>query len=296
MRIVVTGSSGQLGSFILDRTIERHEVVGLDLFPPKFAPHRGVWRQGDVRDAKLIRELLRGSDVVVHCAAQISVEESMADPLTDMDVNVRGTVELLQAAREQKVRRFVFVSSAAVYGDPIKVPIPESHPLAPLSFYGTSKVCAEQYVRTFGASLGLQTIVVRPFNFYSKRADPTNPYSGVIARFVKWARAGEPLLIQGDGEQTRDFIHASDVARMVVAACESDLSGAVLNCGSGKGTTVNELASIIVRASGRASRVEHVAPRLGDIKHSVADVSVARKSLGFKPELGLEDGLKTLFD
>jgi UDP-glucose 4-epimerase len=175
------------------------------------------------------------------------------------------------------------------------VPIAESHPLNPKSPYGASKMAAEQYCRVFAETRGLPYVVVRPFNFYSPRADPKSPYSGVITKFVEWAKRGEPLSVDGDGEQTRDFIHAEDVARLVLMVAKSNVSNATLNCGSGKGTSINELAKTVVKASGRKVEIKHVAPRVGDIRHSVSDMASAKRSLGFETEVTLAKGIKAFF-
>jgi len=168
--------------------------------------------------------------------------------------------------------------------------------LNPKSPYGASKMSAEQYCRVFAETKSLPYVVVRPFNFYSPRADPKSPYSGVITKFVEWAKRGEPLLIEGDGEQTRDFIHASDVARMVLLATKSKASNLTLNCGSGKGTSVNKLARTVVKASGKKVDIKHTAPRVGDIRHSASDMSSAKRSLGFEAKVSLEQGIGAFFE
>jgi len=295
MRVFVTGASGQLGSFLLDQLQDRHEVLGVDVVPSPFEAHRDVVEKGDVTDRVAMERLVAGADVVVHCAAQISVDWSNSHPTADMDINLGGTVSLLEAARKGKVRRFIFVSSAATYGDPVSLPIREDHPQNPLSFYGTSKLCSEAYVRTYGRLNGIEHAIVRPFNFYSTRADPKSSYSGVITRFVERAKEGRPLLIEGDGGQTRDFIHTSDVARMIVRLVESDVKNMTFNCGSGKETSILKLAETVINASGKDLGIEHVPPRRGDIRRSVADVSLATEKICFEARLGLDRGIAEFF-
>lgn len=295
MKLAITGASGQLGSYLMDLILEEHQAIGIDLRESPFPEHRPNIVRQDIRDQAAMREELRGFDVVVHCAAQVSVVNSINDPLNDLSMNVQGTISLLQAAAERGVSKFIYISSAAVYGDPVKVPIDEMHPLNPKSPYGASKMSAEQYCRVFAETKKLPYLVIRPFNFYSPRADPKSPYSGVITKFVEWAKTGQPLLVDGDGEQTRDFIHAEDVARMIISAAKSKVSNVTLNCGSGKGTTVNQLARTVVASSGKDLDIRHIAPRVGDIRHSVSDVSGTRRMLGFQPRITLGKGIQGFF-
>jgi UDP-glucose 4-epimerase len=295
MKITVTGASGQLGSFVLDELVDKHEVIGIDILPTLNEAHRDLVHRADIRTPRTMASWLKDVDAVIHCAAQVSVENSTKDPIGDLDTNVRGTVCMLQACKEMGVGKMVYISSAAVYGDPMHVPISESHPKQPKSFYGASKASAEDYVRVFTETKGLDHVIVRPFNFYSRRADPLSPYSGVITKFVQMASSKRPLTVEGDGEQTRDFIHASDVAAMVCKVTCSDVKNQTFNCGSGRGTSINELAKAVLRASPNQVDIVHVAPRIGDIRHSVAEVSMARKMLDFEPKMSLDQGMASLF-
>lgn len=290
MRVVVTGGSGQLGSLVMDEIATRYEAVSVDLRPPS-SGHRSRHIRGDVRDLDLMRAACRGADAVVHLAAQVSVVRSTEDPVYDMDVNLGGTVNMLNAAVEEDVSLFLYVSTAAVYGDPVSLPVTEDHPTLPLSFYGASKLSAEHYVRTFKESRGLDHIIVRPFNMYSSRADPSSPYSGVITSFVENAKTGRPLVIDGDGEQTRDFIHARDVVSMIIMCLESDVRNVTMNCSSGRGTSINELAEVVASVFPGEVTVKNGPPRVGDIKHSVGDGSRAKELLGFVPATDLMRGM-----
>lgn len=295
MKVLVTGSAGQLGSFVCELMAGDHEVVGLDLRPSPYPGVREVTLEGDIRRPADVKRALKGVDCVVHCAAQVSVVRSFEDPVADAETNVIGTVNLLHESLGAGVSRFVYISSAAVLGDPKYVPIDERHPTEPMSNYGSSKLAGERFALSYAASTPLQAVVVRPFNFYSVRADPKSPYSGVITKFVERVGAGRPPVIDGDGLQTRDFIHARDVARMVRMLAErKDLSGEVLNCGSGASTSILDLAKLVVSVSGKDLRPEFGPPRTGDIRHSCADMKKARTLIGFEAKVSLSDGLREL--
>lgn len=293
MKVLVTGASGQLGSYLL-KEFDEESVTAIDVCYPGDNELRREINLADIRSKEVFR-LCEGKDAVIHLAAQVSVARSIEDPVTDCEINVDGTVNMLQASVKGGVRLFIYVSTAAVYGDPLYLPINEDHPTRPKSFYGVSKLSGEFYVRTFGECTGLRYIIIRPFNIYSPKADPESPYSGVITRFVELAKSGLPLTVEGDGEQTRDFIHARDVARMIRLCLHSDLEGEILNCGSGRGTSINELAEIISKSCSKDVPIKYVAPRPGDIRHSVGDISRARKKLGFRPLINLKEGIAEFF-
>jgi len=295
MKIVITGSSGQLGSYLVEHFSGDNEVVGLDIREcpyPEIAP---LTTMADVVDHAALGELIRGADWVIHTAAQVSVERSVADPLYDARNNVLGTVNLLWNAFKYDVQKFMYISSAAVFGNPVRVPIDENHPTDPMSPYGASKLCGEKYVRSFSIAYGMSSVIIRPFNIYSPRADPDSPYSGVITRFIQRAKNGEPLVIEGDGSQTRDFVHVSDVVRMVEMGIKKSASiGGTFNCGTGIGSSISELADRIISLSGGDVPVEYAPPRMGDIRHSRADIGLAERLLGYFPKKDLSEGLKEL--
>lgn len=294
VNILVTGAAGQLGSYLLDELSCDHNVRGIDLKSPKVEAHSDVISLIDIRDSESVMRECEWADVVVHAAAQVSVEKSIEDPLLDAEINIIGTLNLLRSSFIAGVDLFVYISSAAVYGDPKYLPVDEAHPTNPKSPYGISKLAGEEYVRSFGECHDLDYFIIRPFNFYSPRADPRSPYSGVITKFVQRIKAGEPIVIEGDGEQTRDFIHALDVARMIKLAIDSPVRNLVLNCGSGRGTSINELAEVLASICGDVE-VVRAKSREGDIRHSVADISLARDFLGFEPRISLYEGLKAFF-
>ncbi|MBM4236897.1 MAG: NAD-dependent epimerase/dehydratase family protein [Euryarchaeota archaeon] len=294
MNILVTGGAGQLGSYLLDKLSAGHEVRALDIREPLIEEHLPLISHVDIRDQAAVERECEWADAVVHAAAQVSVERSIEEPEVDADINIIGTLSMLKAAALAGVGVFVYISSAAVYGNPKYLPVDEAHPRNPKSPYGISKLTGEEYVRVYGECRDLDYMVIRPFNFYSSRADPGSPYSGVITKFVSNLRSGQPIFIEGDGEQIRDFVHALDVAEMVKLALESQVRNLTMNCGSGKGTSINELAEVF--ASIREDvEVKHVAPRTGDIRHSIADISLARDFVGYEPKIPLREGLASFF-
>lgn len=300
-KILVTGSLGQLGSYLCEDLLQDGlNVIGLDSGVNKSQNMpkeiETITVEGDICDEKTVNMILNDIDAVVHCAAQISVEKSLVDPKYDLKTNVLGTLNLLQAAdRSSSIKRFIYISSAAVYGDPIKLPINEGHPQNPLSAYGLSKVTAERYVHMFGQINQLPTVIIRPFNFYSKRADPKSPYSGVITKFIGRVKANKPPIIEGDGNQTRDFIYVKDVIQMILLSLKKkEAIGEVFNCGCGNAVSINQLAEIIINNSGKTFEPIYTRERKGDIKHSYADINKAKKLLNFNPEIKLKEGLKNL--
>jgi UDP-glucose 4-epimerase len=294
-KVLVTGSSGQLGSFLCELLAGDGNVAGLDIRPQPHDRLKGISLVGDITKPVDVREALVGVGAVVHCAAQVSVEKSLQDPLSDSRTNVLGTVNLLHESVQAGVGRFIYVSSAAVYGPPKRIPIDEDHPTHPMSNYGASKLSGEKYALSYAKTSSMEVMAVRPFNFYSPRADPDSPYSGVITKFVNRLKAGKPPIIEGDGKQTRDFIHARDVAEMLVLVLrKKGISGEVFNCGSGISTSILDLANRAIAVSGHVLKPEFTAPRIGDIRDSVSNSAKAARLLGFKPKITLDDGLAEL--
>ena len=293
MKILVTGSSGLIGGCVSEKLKDNHEVFGLDLKP---SPHTTI--VGDIRDYSLVEKAVSSVDVVVHCAAQTSVSKSIENPLSDAENNVTGTLNLLEAARKSKrLKRFVYISSAAVYGFPEYVPIDEDHPCRPISPYGVSKLAGELYARIYHKIYRVPTVCIRPFNVYGRGQDPNSPYSGVISNFLDRISKGLPLVIYGDGWQTRDFIHVSDVADMIIMAVECEEAiGEVFNCGTGREVSINELARIMLSIYGSNLKVKYLNGKPGDIRRSCADMRKAERVLGFKPRISLEQGLMVLLN
>ncbi len=283
--ILITGSSGQLGSYLIESI---PNSVGLDLRASKFTEI-----VGDIRGNLDIFLKNYEIDAIIHAAAQVSVVKSVKDPKNDADNNIMGTINLLEYARKYDVEQFIYISSAAVYGEPKYLPIDEKHPTEPKSPYGLSKLTGERYSLLYSELYGLKVASIRPFNIFSPRQDPNSPYSGVISIFVSRAKKGLPLIIYGDGEQTRDFVNVQDVVHLVKLALTKKADG-VYNCGTGKETSINELAKIIAELSGKDIKIVHDKPREGDIRKSYADISKAR-DIGYEPKTNLKEDLKNYF-
>jgi nucleoside-diphosphate-sugar epimerase len=250
--------------------------------------------EGDIRNAKLVKNCVQGVDTVIHLAAMTSVPFSIENPDLTFKINVTGTINLLYSCAKHKVDKFVFVSSCAVYGEPEFLPVTEEHPTRPMSPYANSKLAGEKYCLGFHEKGLLRSVALRFFNVYGVR-QVMNDYCGVIARFIDRGRRGLPLVVYGDGMQTRDFVNVNDVADAVLSSVDkSNSEGEVLNVGFGAPTSINDLAKAVMECAGLNLEVVHEEPRLGDIKHSYADISKAEKLLGYKPQVSLKDGLRTL--
>jgi len=296
MNILITGGLGQVGSYLTEELSKggHNDVTVLDNLSSnikEFVPlQEVVVVEGDILDKELMDELVSESDVIIHTAAQVSVVKSIADPGYDSKVNISGTLNLLNAARRSNIRRFVYISSAAVYGNPVYLPIDEKHPTNPMSPYGLSKLTSERYAMLFHSLYGLPAVCLRLFNIYSSRQNPDSPYSGVITKFIELAKLGKPPVIFGDGNQTRDFVNIHDVVDVVVKCiwCD-DAVGEVFNVGTGVATTVNELAGF---CSGMEP--EYREALSGDIRGSYADMGKLREVVGHVPSQTLENGLKEL--
>jgi UDP-glucose 4-epimerase len=295
--ILVTGGSGQIGSYICDRLkATGNDVVILDNRYPADSGFKTI--KGDIRDKPIVKQAVKEADAIVHCAAQIFVAKSVEEPLFDADNNIMGTLNLLNAARNSDIKRFVYFSSAAVYGDTIHLPVDEDHPQSPMSPYGVSKLSGEKYALAFNKVYGLPTTAIRPFNVYSPRQDPSNPYSGVISKFIDRVSKGQPPVIFGDGTATRDFVSVHDVVDLVMLMLENDAAvGKVFNCGTGQPTRIDELANYVIDLYGNKKlKTKLELERPGDIKYSYADISLANKVLGYQTKVGLRDGLQEIID
>ncbi|MEW5855163.1 MAG: SDR family NAD(P)-dependent oxidoreductase [Myxococcota bacterium] len=249
---------------------------------------------GDIRDEALVNRLMRGVEVVFHLAV-LGVRHSIHSPQENHEVNATATLKLLAAARSSGVGRFVYVSSSEVYGTARTAPMTEDHPPFPLTVYGGSKLAGECYTRAYFHTYGFPTVVLRPFNAFGPRCHHEGDSGEVIAKFMLRCMAGQPMIVFGDGTQTRDFTFVADTASGILAAGMSEGAvGKTINLGSGKEVTILELARIIARVVGVAPRIEHIEPRPGDVLRLIADTTQARGLLGFAPNVSLEDGLTRL--
>jgi UDP-glucose 4-epimerase len=296
-RIAVTGGAGFIGSHLVDALSAYNEVVIFDDFSSGrmenllgSAGHRIV--RGSVTRPSQLRLVLRGADLVFHLAARPSVPASVADPRGSARVNLDGTLNVLEAARDCGVKKVVFSSSCAVYGD-ARPPVKETAAPAPMSPYAVQKLAAEHYCRNFQELYGLRTVCLRYFNVFGPRQDPSSQYAAVVPVFFRDIVAKGRVTVFGDGEQTRDFIFVDDVVRAnLLAAEKGSADGCVLNIATGRGTGVNALAKEIARILGRPLVVKKAPARSGDIRHSFADISRARKVLGYRPKTVLAEGLR----
>jgi nucleoside-diphosphate-sugar epimerase len=296
-KALVTGGAGFIGSHVVRALLDAGaEVRVLDNFSTGARENlEGLdveVRVGDIRDAEACGRACEGVDVAFHLAAYISVPGSVADPVLADSINVTGAMNVLLAARDRGARRLVFSSSAAVYGDTPIVPTPEDTLPKPLSPYGLEKLYGEHLARLFFELYGLETVCLRYFNVYGPRQNPRSEYAAVIPKFIERLLAGQTPTIYGDGGQTRDFLFVEDVARANLLAAEAQgVAGEVFNVAGGSAISVNELAEALARAVGSSRAAEHGPARAGDIRHSCADTSKARRRLGFEPRFGLADGL-----
>jgi UDP-glucose 4-epimerase len=304
MRYLVTGGAGFIGSHIADALVARgEEVVVLDDFssgkPENLAcVHEQVQViRGNICDLDVVRRACRGVDFVLHQAARTSVPRSVEDPLETNRINVDGTLNVLLAARDAKVKRVVFASSSAVYGETPTLPKTESMPPVPISPYGVSKYVGELYAQVFGHAYGLENVCLRYFNVFGPRQDASSPYSGVLSKFCTSLLAGQTPAIFGDGQQSRDFTYVENVVQANLLACEADgVSGMVFNVGTGSRITLNEVLAVLGKIAGERTAPHHLPPRAGDILHSQADISLARKYLGYNPTISFEEGLRRTWE
>jgi nucleoside-diphosphate-sugar epimerase len=299
MKYVVTGGAGFIGSHISEALAAGdHEVIIIDdLSSGRIGNIRHLldsnnvtFHRGSITDLPFLRRHIRGIDGIFHQAAFVSVPRSIADPIRNHEINITGTLNVLTTARDGGVQKVILASSAAVYGNLPGLPKHEEMPVDPRSPYALAKLTGEYYGRLFSRLYGVQTIALRYFNVYGPRQDPRSDYAAVIPKFIHRLMNGEPPVIYGDGEQTRDFVFVSDVVQANIRAMQSDARG-VFNVASGHGTSVNELAEKIVALTGHRMSAVHEKGREGEVKHSVADIRKAKESFGFLPLYGFEQGL-----
>lgn len=302
-RILVTGGAGFIGSHIVERlqaggdvpfVLDNESTGSRANLPPDVA-----FVYGDVsREADVAAVFARGVDVVLHIAGQASIRQSFNNPTHDLDVNTRGTINVIQQCLAHRVPRLIFASSMTIYGHPDIVPTPETAPAVPVSYYGITKYAAERYVHVAAARTDLDfdfnVTALRMFNVYGERQSLTNAYQGVFAIFMGNVLRGEPITIHSDGEQARDFVHISDVVRAWVEAIDNPASyGQSINIGSGSSVSVNQLCDIVLDAFGHSRDtypVRHHPAQPGDLRRSAADISRARDLLGWEPRVAFADG------
>ncbi|HVG84825.1 MAG TPA: SDR family NAD(P)-dependent oxidoreductase [Vicinamibacterales bacterium] len=293
---LITGGAGFIGSNIARLLLERgHEVVVLDDlssgYRDNLAPFPSVRLvEGDVRDREAVDRAMAGCEVVFHLAASVGNTRSIEHPLLDSEINVIGTLTVLEAARRHGLRKLVFSSSAGIFGELKTLPIAEDHAVEPDSPYGASKLGAEKLCLAYAKLYPLECVCLRYFNVYgvNQRYDA---YGNVIPIFAHRMLRGLPLTIYGDGEQTRDFVNVRDIAEANYGAAMSRGVSGAFNIASGTRVTINALVTLMIAASGLTAQVEHGPPRKGDVRHSLADISQARARIGFDPKVDLASGL-----
>lgn len=301
-KVLVTGGAGFVGSHLVDRLIqEGFDVVVLDNLSTgsleNIRAHMGKrgfhFVRGDVVIRDVVRRVLRDVECVFHLAAIASVDFSMRRPDLVNRVNVAGTINLLEESRRANVKRFLFASSCAVYGEPVKIPVDEEHPTRPLSPYGASKLAAEHYCMVYHKVYGLETVVLRLFNVYGPRQE-RSPYGGVISRFIDRLRRKLPPIIFGDGAQTRDFIHVKDaIEALMLASKAKGRASMMFNIGSGTEVSIRDIAERLIRIFGLKVRPVYAERRANDIRRMCADIRKAKEVLGFEAKIPLDEGLKT---
>lgn len=296
---LVTGGAGFIGSALVRELLRRGECVRVvDNFLTgrrqnlaELGSQIELWEE-DIANLKRLRPALEGVDYVLHHAALPSVPRSVQDPATSNRANVEGTLNVLMAARDAKVKRVVYAASSSAYGDTPTLPKQETMPPNPLSPYAVSKLTGEMYASVFHKVYGLETVSLRYFNIFGPRQDPTSPYSGVLSLFISSLLQGKGPTIFGDGEQSRDFTYVENAVEACLLACAaSQAAGRVLNIAMGERHTLNEVLTTLQRILGTKLEPIHAAPRPGDILHSQADIRQARQYLNYQPKVSFEDGL-----
>ncbi len=295
--ILVTGGAGFIGSHIAERLADTNRLRILDNLSSgtvSNVPDNAELYEGDVRDLETVKSATDGVDIIFHEAAVVSVSESIADPMQCHRVSVNGTLNVLEQARVNDAR-VVLASSAAIYGDPETVPVPECAQKDPNSPYGISKLTVDQYAQRYRELYGVETVSLRYFNVYGP-GQVAGDYSGVISVFLDQSQRGEPLTVHGEGTQTRDFVHVSDVVQANLLAATTDHVGEAYNIGTGTRISIDELARTVRNVSDSPSNITHTEPRDGDIEHSGADITKARNQLGYRPTVELGDGLADMMN
>jgi nucleoside-diphosphate-sugar epimerase len=303
MRYLVTGGAGFIGSNTVDELVRRgHGVVVLDDLSSgkedNLAEVRSkiTFMKGSITDIEAVQKAMVQADYVIHLAARTSVPRSVKDPVDTNRINVDGTLNVLVAARDNKVKRVVFAASSSAYGDTPTLPKSEDMPPVPISPYGVSKYVGELYAQTFGRCYGLENVSLRYFNIFGPRQDPDSPYSGVLSRFSAAFLDSTPPVVFGDGKQTRDFTYVDNAVQANILACEApSASGRTFNVGTGHAISLNQVLQMLQKTSGKTLETKYEPAREGDIRDSLADIRLAREFLGYEPTVLFEEGLARTF-
>lgn len=301
---LVTGGAGFIGSALVLELIQRGERVRV--YDNLVTGHRenlsaveGRYEfiQADLNDLAKLEAALAGVDFVLHQAAIPSVPRSVADPIGSHQANANGTLNLLWAAHRQKVKRVIYAASSSAYGDTPTLPKVETMPSNPMSPYAVNKLMGEYYGKVFTKVYGLETVSLRYFNIFGPRQDPNSPYSGVLSRFITALLENKPVTIYGDGEQSRDFTYVANAVSANLLACTApDAPGKVVNVGVGQRTTLNQILAVLGKIMGVTPKADYQPARAGDVRDSLADISLAGQCLGYKPVVDFEAGLRLTVD
>jgi nucleoside-diphosphate-sugar epimerase len=304
MRYVVTGGAGFIGSNTVEELVRRgHSVVVLDDLSSGKEDNLAELRtkitfiKGSIGDIEVVRKAMHEAEFVLHLAARTSVPRSVKDPIETNRINIDGALNVLVAARDAKVKRVVFAASSSAYGETPTLPKVETMQPEPISPYGVTKFVGELYAQTFGRCYGMENVSLRYFNIFGPRQDPSSPYSGVLAKFcTAYLEESQPVIF-GDGEQTRDFTYVENAVQANLLACEApNVSGKVFNIGTGARFSLNQTVELLSKISGKQLQVKYDPPRDGDIRDSLADITLARQFLGYHPQVGFEEGLGRTFE
>ena len=304
MRYLVTGGAGFIGSNTVDELVRRgHSVVVLDDLSSGKEDNLAEIRnkitfiKGSITDIEVVRRAMHEAEYVLHLGARTSVPRSVKDPIDTNKINIEGTLNVLVAAKEVKVKRVVFAASSSAYGETQTLPKVETMQPQPISPYGVTKYVGELYGQTFGRCYGLENVSLRYFNIFGPRQDPSSPYSGVLAKFCTAFLEDTPPLVFGDGEQTRDFTYVENAVQANLLACEApNASGKVFNVGVGERISLNEVLRELGKITGKRLEAKYEPPRDGDIRDSQADISQARECLDYDPQVSFEKGLARTFE
>lgn len=298
MRVLITGGAGFIGTALANKLVGLgHHVRVLDDLSagnPDRLDERVIFTRGDVRDIPKLWTLMQGVDCVYHLAARVSVPESVLFPREYNDVNVGGTVSIMEAIRTVGVKRVILASSGTVYGEQPSQPLQETMAPNPPAPYAVTKIASEYYLFTLGALYGVETVALRIFNAYGPGQPLPVSYPPVIPQFLRQILGKGSVVVHGDGSQTRDFVYIDDVVQALIAAAKAPADGQIINVGSGRETSINELVATMEKVTGKSAHVLYNPQASGGVSRMVADLSRARKLLGYKPRVSLEEGLRRM--